>query len=72
MPKLTPKNTNGKQLEVVDAFAVSETNPSSPQLNEGEIAILAYRLWEERGCPLGCPETDWYSAEQKMQTQSLF
>ena len=27
------------------------------------IAELAYRLWEERGCPHGSPEDDWYKAE---------
>jgi len=27
------------------------------------IAELAYRLWEERGCPEGAPEEDWYAAE---------
>jgi len=27
------------------------------------IAELAYRLWEERGCPEGSPEEDWYAAE---------
>jgi len=27
------------------------------------IAVLAHRLWEERGCPHGSPEEDWYQAE---------
>ena len=27
------------------------------------IAELAYRLWEERGCPEGSPDEDWYEAE---------
>ncbi len=30
------------------------------------VAKLAYRLWEERGCPLGSPEVDWFAAEQAM------
>ncbi len=29
----------------------------------GVVAELAYRLWEERGCPEGSPEEDWYKAE---------
>ena len=24
---------------------------------------LAYHFWEERGCPEGSPEEDWYKAE---------
>jgi len=27
------------------------------------IAELAYQFWEERGCPEGSPEEDWYEAE---------
>ena len=28
------------------------------------VAKLAYKLWEERGRPLGSPEADWFAAEQ--------
>jgi hypothetical protein len=30
-----------------------------------QIAKLAYRLWEERGAPLGSPDDDWFRAEQE-------
>jgi hypothetical protein len=30
------------------------------------IAALAYRLWQERGCPEGSPEIDWFLAEQEL------
>jgi hypothetical protein len=30
-----------------------------------EIALRAYRLWEERGCPIGSPEEDWFRAEEE-------
>jgi hypothetical protein len=29
----------------------------------GAIAKLAYQFWEERGCPEGPSEEDWYKAE---------
>lgn len=29
---------------------------------------LAYRLWQERGCPLGRPDDDWFEAERRLQT----
>lgn len=32
-------------------------------------AELAYQFWEERGCPIGSPEEDWYRAEQEMRAQ---
>jgi hypothetical protein len=28
------------------------------------IAKLAYKLWAQRGCPLGSPDVDWLAAEQ--------
>jgi Protein of unknown function (DUF2934) len=28
------------------------------------VTRLAYRLWEERGRPLGSPEVDWLAAER--------
>ena len=30
------------------------------------VAKLAYKLWEERGRPLGSPEVDWFAAERAM------
>jgi Protein of unknown function (DUF2934) len=31
-----------------------------------DIAKLAYALWQQRGCPLGSPEFDWFAAEEKL------
>ena len=31
-------------------------------------AVLAYRLWEKRGCPLGSPEVDWFEAKNQIAT----
>ena len=33
-----------------------------------DVATLAYRLWEERGRPMGSPEVDWYRAEREVET----
>jgi Protein of unknown function (DUF2934) len=33
-----------------------------------QIALLAYALWEARGCPDGTPERDWLLAEQKLRS----
>jgi hypothetical protein len=35
--------------------------------NEAEIAVIAYTLWEARGCPEGSPEQDWFRAEQELE-----
>jgi Protein of unknown function (DUF2934) len=31
-----------------------------------DIAKLAYALWQQRGCPYGSPEFDWFEAEQTL------
>jgi Protein of unknown function (DUF2934) len=36
------------------------TDKFSPNTNT--ITFLAYKLWEERGRPIGSPEEDWFNA----------
>ena len=33
--------------------------------NDEAIRVLAYSLWESRGCPEGSPEVDWFRAEEE-------
>lgn len=35
--------------------------------DQQEIAILAYYFWQDRGCPIGSPEEDWFRAEQALK-----
>jgi len=35
--------------------------------NHDDIAALAYALWQERGCPIGSPEDDWFRAETELK-----
>jgi hypothetical protein len=35
-----------------------------------QVKKLAYRLWEERGGPVGSPEEDWLRAEQEFTQRS--
>ncbi len=34
-----------------------------------DIASLAYALWQERGCPEGSSEEDWFRAEKELSTR---
>ncbi len=45
-------------------------NPKPKQLDHTAVAELAYRCWEERGCPSGSPEEDWYRAEARLRAES--
>jgi hypothetical protein len=35
--------------------------------NRDDIATLAYMLWQERGCPVGSDEEDWFRAEEQLK-----
>lgn len=35
------------------------------------IAQLAYQLWEQRGCPQGSANADWYEAERRLADVSM-
>ena len=50
---------------------VTDHSPDSPETNHSttDVALLAYELWKQRGCPEGSPEEDWYEAERKIQSQ---
>jgi hypothetical protein len=35
--------------------------------NHHDIAALADRLWQERGCPIGSEQVDWFRAEELLR-----
>jgi len=41
--------------------------PAQPQPSQEAIAALAYQYWQERGCPIGSPEEDWFRAERALR-----
>jgi hypothetical protein len=54
-----------------------ESAPAAPVREEiaapthDRIAVLAYEMWQRRGCPAGSPEDDWYRAENHLQGRAL-
>lgn len=45
---------------------IRNTDPLDP----AAIAALAYRLWEQRGCPEGSSEADWLEAEALLRAEA--
>jgi hypothetical protein len=35
--------------------------------NHDDVAALAYRFWQRRGCPIGSDQEDWFRAEQELR-----
>jgi hypothetical protein len=49
---------------------VTETHSGMTEgVEERETAALAYRLWEQRGRPVGSPEEDWYRAQSELKAR---
>ena len=49
------------KIQEVDRNEMPVDNPGPHEISE-----LAYRLWVERGCPMGSPEEDWFRAEDEL------
>jgi len=54
-----------------DSDSPIEPQDSDAQSASGgdDTASLAYSYWQERGCPDGCPEDDWFRAEQDLSSR---
>jgi DUF2934 family protein len=35
-----------------------------------DIAVLAHELWQERGCPDGSPQEDWFRAAEQLRSHT--
>jgi hypothetical protein len=46
------------------------TRPDTIAVEEAGIAARAYELWQQRGCPIGSPEVDWFQAEDELKTRT--
>ena len=45
----------------------TETRASNTDPEYDHIARLAYSYWQDRGCPDGSPEEDWFRAESELR-----
>ena len=69
MSKRRAKPSNGNPLEGANTPPHCKEESRQRTLStEQQVAELAFRLWVERGCPLGSPEEDWFQAEHELQT----
>jgi hypothetical protein len=51
--------------------SVERGTKQQPQMKispQQDIANVAYALWQQRGCPEGSPEQDWFEAEAIVRT----
>ena len=61
-----PSTATIQSQHEIDEPGDQETDALVEAPQEHEISALAYRLWTERGCPIGSPEEDSFRAEQEL------
>jgi len=44
-----------------------ESIAASTELVTEDIARMAYFMWQDRGCPDGSPDEDWFRAEETLR-----
>ncbi len=59
--RIEPRKTVTTQPEI--------SHSRSGIVDESAIAARAYELWQERGCPIGSDQEDWYRAEQELSAK---
>jgi hypothetical protein len=59
-----PETNKPSRTESASHSEVPETS------TQEDIAHLAYALWQQRGCPEGSPEFDWFEAERTLSEPS--
>ena len=47
-----------------------EPDVQTGQVEESAIAARAYECWQERGCPIGSDQEDWFRAEKELKHQT--
>ena len=74
------KNAKGKLKEESAAVAENPNEPAESAVQiagaeagctEHGIAALAYKLWQERGCPNGSDQEDWFRAENELKSRTV-
>lgn len=65
-----PLETRTAQEAVPPDPSESEGLASVKPPDPGEVAALAHQYWQERGCPTGSPDEDWFRAERALNELS--
>jgi hypothetical protein len=61
-----------QEMSPVDETSRESLESSRPEdgdsNNHSEVAARAYQLWQERGCPIGSDQEDWFRAEAQLKS----
>ena len=57
------------QKSMQSEAGITSEETSAMNRDYSEVAALAYQLWNDRGCPIGSPEEDWFQAETELKSR---
>jgi len=57
----------GRALKIDPKKATEPADVQPGGIEESAIAVRAYEIWQERGCPIGSDQEDWFRAEQELK-----
>lgn len=69
LPRCSPPGS--RRARYAPAVLDKPKTPVVAQPDGESVAELAYRYWQERGCPIGSPEEDWYRAERELRDRNV-
>jgi hypothetical protein len=50
--------------------SAATTGHGVASFGHNDIAILAHKLWQDRGCPEGTPDEDWFRAAEELRSHA--
>ena len=66
-PSETVASNTARMMPERTALGQSEKTAATVSPTESEIAVVAYQLWVNNGCPAGSDQEDWYRAEAMLK-----
>jgi hypothetical protein len=65
---LTPAELSRRELESAKTTAGGH---SLHTFSHADTEKLAYEFWQERGCPEGSPDEDWFRATKELRSRNI-
>ena len=59
-----------RQAEERSHGAHGESAAERSRFSHDDIAALAHKLWQARGCPEGSPQEDWFHAAEQLRSRA--
>jgi Protein of unknown function (DUF2934) len=63
------------KTEPIKSTTSAKDNPVEAEMvedvNENTVAALAYQLWQQRACPIGPDQEDWFRAESQLKARKV-